>query len=441
MSVFQVQAKDTVYTINQYATVNAMQNFSWDPTFNEEYLEELGNSGYVATSIEPEISGSFDVNATGSTVALLNRMIMNLDINGEFQGYRFTPLTPNTGTIRVEDLEYAVFDLIGHKKTNEVYSRSEFFPRLFLSSFTMSADASGNASDSYNFEGQLAHVYRAPFHDMISHPAIYVSSTVMELVDEDFLVDIVGGSSIAGATHRILAIQINERIFTAADIATVANAAGANPVTITFTQPVVVEGARIMVWAYRATPGTFPTIYNPVSATFMRANDIDIWLVPITTVDIAAMADGALMAYSFAESDFFLRLQSFDISVDMRRESLRQIKYNDDFSAIYYRAATYPLQVTASASAFESELEEWRKIIDAPAVPTLGYTHKLDIGGFSDKRFQIVARYYYNGTPIQTVAFTDAFVTGMSHSTSTGSRGEVNWSFTGSNIVIEGDDL
>lgn len=442
MSVFQVQAKDTVYSINDFQTVNAMQNFSWDPAFNEEYLEELGNSGYVATSVEPEITGSFDVNATGSTVALMNRMIMDLDSSGDFQGYRFDPLNPNTGTIRVADLEHCVFDLIGHKRTNDVYSRSEFFPRLFLSSFSMTADSTGNASDTYSFEGQLAHVYRSPHHDIVSKPAVYASATTAELVDTDFRCDLeTPTGNVTGSTHTILAVQINEQIYVEADIADVDDNSTSGPITITFSESVVDVGARVMVWCYQDTPGTFPTIYNPVSATFMRANDIDLWLVSKSTVDIEGLADGALMTQSFDVSDYFLRLQSYDINVDMRREALRQIKYNDDFSAVYYRGATYPLQVTANASAFESELEEWRKIIGAPATSTNAYPDKLDIGSFSNKEYQIVARYYYNGTPIQTVAFTDAFVTGMSHSTSTGGRGEVNWSFTGSTVIIEGDDV
>lgn len=442
MAVFQVQAKDTIYSINDTSTVNAMQNFTWDPAFNEEYLEELGNDAYAETSIEPEITGSFDVNATGSAVALLNRMIMDLDGNGDFLGYRFDSVNPNTGTVRAADLEYANFDIIGHKRTNEAFSRSEFFPRVFLSSLSFSADASGNATDSYSFEGQLAHVYRSPHHDMVTKPAVYASSTTVDLVDSAFRCDLsTPTGNVTGSTHTIIAVQIGEEIYTEADISDVDDNATAGPITITFSSAVVPVGARVSVWTYRDTPGTFPTIYNPVSANFMRGNDVDIWLVPVSTVDIDGLADGALMSYSFADTDSFLRLQSFDINVDMRREALRQIKQNDSFSTVYYRAATYPLQVTANATAFESELEEWRKIIGAPATSTTPYDDKLDLGGFSGKTYQLVARYYYQGTPIQTIAFADAFVTGMSHSTSVGGRGEVTWSFTGSNIIIEGDDV
>lgn len=442
MSTFQVQAKDAIYSINDMDTVNAMQNFNWDPAFNEELTEELGNAGYSSQSISPELSGSFDVNATGSTVALLSRMIQDLDGSGNFLGYKFNVATPNAGTIRHTDLEYAVFDLIGKKKENEIFTRSEFFPRVFLSTMNFSGDANGNASESYSFEGQFMDIYRGDYRDIISKPATRTTATTATLVDTDFRLDLETPTNGTTPTHTIIAVQVNEDVYTegAGEITAVSDSVGAGPAIITFTGVTLPAGARIMVWAYKITPGTFPVVYNPTSARFVRANQIDIWIVKQSTVDISALADGALMTQSFTDSDAFLRVQSFDLSVDLRREVLRQIKKTDNLSSIYYRAATYPLNITASANTFESDLDDWRRLVDATAVPASA-ADTLNLADFDGKEFQLVIRYYYNGTAIQTMAFTDARVTGMSMSNSVGGRGEVSWSFTGSEIVIEGANV
>lgn len=441
MSVFQVQAKDAIYSINQYSTINAMQNFNWDPAFNEEYTEELGNEGYSSQSISPEITGSFDVNATGSTVAILNRMLMNLDAVGDFQGYTFATGTPNTGTIRGADLEYCVFDLIGSKKTNEVFTRAEFFPRCFLSTLAFSADANGNASETYSFEGQLTDIYRSPYHDLISHPAVYASASSVDILDETFFCDIPSGGTVTTPTHFIIAVQVNEVVYGLTDIDNVDDNTAAGPITITFVAGISIPvGARVMVWTYKETPGSFPSVYNPTTARFVRANNIDMWIVDVGTVDIEGLADGALITQAFTNTDSFLRVQSFDMNIDLRREVLRQIRKSGDLSAVYYRAATYPLQVTASASTLESDLEAWRKITGASASPADG-NDTLDLDSFDGKVFQLVVRYYVGDEVVQTMAFTDARVTGMSQSMSVGGRGEVSWSFTGSKIVIEGDDV
>ena len=442
MAQFHVQAKDVIYRIGDLPTINGIQNFSWDPTFNEEYLQELGNVAYVDTSIEPEISGSFDSTSTGSAYALLSKMIYTRDGSGGFTGYLYNGVTPNTGTIKPADLEFAIFDLIGPKKIDGVWSRTEFFPRVFLSSIAFAGDAAGNATETYNFEGQLAEVYRTPSHDIITKPATYTSATSVTLVDTAFFLDTETGEvSVGGApTHTFIAALIDDQVYDDTFVADINDAAGAGPAVISFSGLTVPVGARVSILVYANTPGAFPTVVNPVSANFIRANSIDIWLVDPATVDIDALADGALMTQAFNASDFFLRVQSFDMNIDLRREALRQIKKQAG-SSIYYRSSTYPLNITANASTFESDLDAWRRIIGEPATVTNAFADKLDLAKFTGKTFQLVARYYYNNTPIQTLAFIDATVTGMGSSTGVGGRTEVNWSFTGSNFRLEGDDV
>lgn len=443
MATFHVQAKDVIYRIHDVDTINGMQNFNWDPAFNEEFLEELGNPSYSGTSVEPEVSGSFDVTSTGGAVALLTKMIMTLDGSGGFTGYKFLPGTPNVGTINPADLEFAVFDLIGPIVTNGAWNRSEFFPRVFLSSLSFSGDASGNAAASYNFEGQLAEVYRNPAQDIITKIATYTSATTFTLSDTAYRLDSEAGetSVTPTPTNTYIAALIDDQVYDDSFLVDIDDQVGAGPVIITMTAAAPVPvGARITVLAYADTAGTFPVVVNPQSANFVRANQMDLWLVSVATIDIDGLADGALQSQAFADNDAFLRVQSFDINIDLRREALRQIKQTGS-SSIYFRAATFPLQVTGSASTFASDLQDWATIIGEDAAPTDPFDNKIDIAKFEGITYQLVARYYFNGTPMQTIAFIDATVTGMSTSTGVGGRTEVNWSFSGSNFRIEGVDV
>ncbi len=449
MSVFHVQGKDVIYKIHDVGTLNGIQNFSWDPAFNEEFLEELGNVNYVATSVEPEISGSFDVTSTGSAVALLSKMIMTLDGSGGFTGYLFASGTPNVGTITSADLEFAQFDLIGPKQTNGSWDRSEFFPRVFLSSMSYSGDASGNAAASYSFEGQLAEVYRSDAagigHDIITKIATYTTATTFTLEDMAFRMDSEAGEAGVTATnptHLYIAALIDENVYSDAFLSNIDDQADVGPIIVTMlaTAPVPV-GARITVLVYADDAGTaFPTVTNPVTPDFIRSNFMDIWLVSVATTDIDGLADGAFITQAFVDADLYLRVQSFDINVDLRRETLRQIKEQAG-SSIYYRSATYPLQITANATTFESDLADWIAITAVADPPVDPFDDKLDLAKFVGVTYQLVVRYYVDPTtPIQMVGLLDATVTGMSSSVGVGGRTEVNWSFAGSNIRIEGLD-
>ena len=449
MAIFQVQAKDVIYRIHDNPTLNGLSNFNWDPAFNEEFLEELGNAAYLATSVEPEVSGSFDQTDPGSVYALLSKMIQTLDGSGGFTGYLFASGSPNDGVVRSADLENAVFDLIGPIQTAGAWNRSEFFPRVFLSSLSFSADASGNASASYSWEGQLAEVYRADAtsvgHDIITKIATYTTATTYTLADTAFRMDSEAGEASVTATnptHLFIASLIDENVYGDSAISDIDDQTDSGPIIVTLTGVTIPVGARITVLVYDDVPSSaFPTVTSPVTPNFIRGNKVDMWLVAIATVDIDGLADGAFSTQAFTDADQFLRVQSFDMNIDMRREALRQLKLQTG-SSIYYRSSTYPLQVTASATTFASDLDDWRRIVGAPTPVVDPFDDKLDIASFEGVTYQLVAR-YYNGSDvtIQTMGLLDATVVGMSYSTSTGGRTEVNWSFAGSNWRLEGEDV
>jgi hypothetical protein len=427
--IFQVQGKDAVVKIGPYSAINAIQNFNWDPRMNEQYLSELGNQNYSAQTIMPDISGSFELTATGSTVALLRSMITT-EAASEFNGFmRGDPagVTANTGTIRVADLENAVFDVIEAKKTDETFDRSTLIPRAHLSQISMRADANGNASETYSFEADLVRIFPTAKRDLVAVPCTRVAASPTDMSILYTAWDDVATSGTLTA-WLIAFAMIDEVIVPTSNITVSA------PGLFAFTGGVTASiGQRVMLYVYKRVPGTFPTISYPTSARFVKGNQVDIWVVNPATVDVAALSDGALMTQTFADSDKFLRAQSFDMNIDLRREALHQISKTTTGNSVYYRGATYPLNVTSSVNVLETTMADHAKLQGLNEL-----TDILDVNSFEGHRWQIVARYYYNGTAIQTTALTDARVNGSGRRVSAGGRAEISWAFTGSNVIVEG---
>jgi hypothetical protein len=432
-NIFQLQAKDAILRINNTDCLNAVQGFNWEPTMNEEYKEELGNEGYAAQSAEPEVAGSFDVTATGATVTFLNRMIKNVDGTGEFLGYRGTT---NEGLITESDLEFAQFDLILAKKANEIFTRSELLERMYLSSLSISANADGDASETYNFEGELGEVYRGAMRDLLSVPVTRASDTTLT-IPAPYTVDTAADVN-AGADWRIHHVDVDGERHMDTEL-TVAGQ------TITLTDGYVRRGVKLSVVIFRKAPGQFPTIVAATSARFIRANKVSLYLVDKADVDIEALlAAGThtlvsnhnnLKTEIDLSGEEVLRVQSADISVDLQREALRQLLNNDRGTSVYYRSATFPLPITSSLSSLETDLKDWQKIEGASD------TDVLTIKGFEGRQFQIVLRYFYEDKCVQATTLLDAQVTGRGSSVSVGGRAEVSWGFTGSKLRIEGTDF
>jgi hypothetical protein len=434
--VLQVQSKDTVIKLGEYPAVNAIQNFSWDPRFNEDYMMELGNSGFAGVTITPEITASFELNATGSSVALLRRMIVKI-LATEFNGYLAgdpAAANPNTGMIKWTDLENAVCDIIEVKAPGADFTqgRATLLPRAHLSSINIKADASGKASETYNFEGDLVRIFPTTKRDLVTVPVTRTGGT--ETIKQTaFSVDLTTWDSIANdtsATWQIAFFMIDEVIVPTSAITV--GGAGTGLFSTTTAYPAL-AGQRLSLVLSKVAPGTFPTINYPTSARFVKSNNIDIFLVPTTEVNISSLGAGALQSQAFVAGDRILRVQSIDMTIDLRREALRQIAKSGTATTVYYRGANYPLNVTASVNVLETTMADHARLEGLVEA-----TDILDLDQFENKTWQLVIRYYFNNAAIQTTAFIDAQVTGRGTRMSVGGRGEISWSFTGSQVMFDG---
>lgn len=454
--IFRIQAKDAVLRINHYDAINAVQNFNWDPAFNEENKEELGNAGYAGTSYTPEITASFDATTTGASYALLSRMIKTFAA-GEFTGYMAgTPATAdNTGYITEVDLDNCVADLILAKKANEVFTRSEHLSRVYLDSISWSVSVDGDATETYNFSGDLGEVYQSPQHDLLSIPLTRVSGSedTDVITPAGYEIDITGTPASGEEWVLVHIDQEGERVLPASLTRTLDDPdtspdSGDETTQFTAAAGTWREGTRIHAVIYKYTPGSFPSIVNLMSAVnFLQADAIDILFVDPSVTDIKnlvrdlqthTLVDNAVNGnteITFTSAEYVLRGQSADINVDLGREALRQIKQNNLGTSIYYRAATYPLNIEATVNTLESDLAQWARLQSKTS------TDVLNLADFEGETWQIVIRYWYGTQVIQAIAVLDARVTGRSASIGVGGNSEIAWSFSGALLLVEGTEL
>jgi hypothetical protein len=428
---FELQAKDCVIAIGGFAAASSLQSFQWDPQFNEQQHSQLGDETYTGISHTIEISGSMESEATGSTVALLKRMILVKDADGSIIDYMAGipggPDDSNAGTIRTRDFERAHFDLAFLKAPDSLFDQAELLPSVYLTQISFSADVNGTARETYSFAGDDGLAFPAPFHD--------VRGLLVTRVDDTTLANTSGvlldteGTPDTDATHRIAFLQLGTDQIPASEL-TVDDVS--QEITL-LGGKTVKAGVRAAVIVYKKVPGAMPEITNATTARWVKANHIDIFLVKKSVVDVAAMADGELNAFDFSDGDRFLRAQSFSLSIDLRREPQREIRKRKN-TPVYHRSVTYPLAITASVNVNEQGLSTWAKLQGK------GESDILNLSDFEAYDCQIVVRYYKDNGVLQTMALCDARVNGKGAQVSVGGRAEVAWSFAGSDIVIEGSN-
>jgi hypothetical protein len=461
MPAFQLQAKDAVVRLGHYDALNSIQNLSWDSAMNTDSHAQLGDANFTAKSIQPEVTGSFEVKSTGAVASLLSRMIYTLNAGtGEFQGYLAgTNMAGlNTQLIRETDLQFAVFDLIESKKADEVFDRSIVIPRAHLSQIQISASNDGVATEQFSFEADLLDVYRKPFHDLVCLPVTRDATTpTVTIVTPDttnYKIEVAGGANIATATHVLFGLYIGNIFVAATDLVPswttgVYNGKISLGTAIQTAGQTITLGDKLSLVVYRKTPGTFPTITYPTTARFVKADQIDIFMVsPTTTFTISSntrTTEAHLLAGTvnlndipFATADVLLRVQSMDMSIPLQREALKEIRKTGTGSAVYFRAATFPLNVTSSVTLLESDLNEWAKIQGKDTMGADASPDILNLKDFEGKEYILAMRFYKAGVPIQTVALLNATVDGRGSNNAVGSRAGITYSFTGSKVAIQG---
>ncbi len=428
--VFQVQAKDSVVKLGPFDTINAVQDLNLEPRFNEEYYSELGNANYTSQSRQPETAGSFSISATGAIASILARM--KYDYNT--QTYLFDPVVKgNTFSFTETDLEFLVFDLINSKQPGQTFQQAALVQGAQLTGITVRVDSTGSASETLTFEGTIQEEFYKPYHDIIAVPLTTVSSGVAAI-------PAAFSTTVNSGTYGILYVaKDNTRFF-----GNYSGPAIPGPLGATFTSNVNITVPtalfqtsapfdRVVAYLYKLVPGTFPTIYYPTTARFVRGDRADVWIIS--------------SGISASDGNRTLRVQSVDINIPIRRMKLTEIRRNNDLNTIYYRATDYPIQITATATLNEVDLQQWATLQlktlnqSAPTTP-IDSNNVQDLVDFTALR--MVVRYYLAGndvTPLCEINVNNCFVTGWGERQRIGTHAERTLSLTGSQLNIIGNTI
>lgn len=427
--VFQVQAKDSVVKLGPFDTINAIQDLNLDPRFNEEYYSELGNINYTAQSRQPETSGSFSLTSTGALASILARM--KYDYSS--QAYTFDPvLKGNAYSFSEADFEFCIFDLINSKQPGLVFTNAALVPAAQLTGITIRVDSTGSATESLTFEGQIQEEYYKPYHDIIAVPLTTLTSGTAQ-IPAAFSATVNSGTYgilyVGKDTNRFFGSYSGPYIPTPSNAATFTTSTVITVPTALFQTSAPFD--RVVAYLYKLVPGTFPTIYYPTSARFVRGDRADVWMIGSGT--------------SFSDGNRTLRVQSVDINLPIRRTKLTEVKRNSDLNTIYYRTVDYPLQFTATATLNEVDLQQWaslqnKTLNNAAATTPIDSSNLVDLVDFTGLR--LVVRYWVAGndtTPLCEMRIDDASVTGWSERQRVGTHAERTLNLTGSKFNIVGN--
>lgn len=423
--VFQVQSKDSVVKLNAFDAINAVQNLNLDPRFNEEYYSEMGNANFTDVSNQPETGGSFDVTATGSIPAMLARM----NYNYTTQTYQFDPSTKgNAYSVNEVDLENMIFDLINLKQPGQTFSQASLVPNSQLTSLSFRVDSTGTGSESYSFDASIQEEFYKPYHDMVSIPMTTLTSGTIQVPSAY-------QSLVASGTHGIMYVFKDNEKFRGSIASPQATWTSQFVITVpTATFRTSAAFDRVVAVLFKLVPGTFPTIYYPTSARFVRGDRADVWLV-------ASGVSG------LSDANRLLRCQSVDVNIPLNRDKLTEIKRNNDATTTYFRALSYPLSITSNVQLTETTLQQWadlqgKTLNEAASNTVVDANNVLNLSDFID--LKIVVKYYKKGndvTPLCTVTLDDINITSFSERQQVGGRAERTLGFTGSRVTIAGNTL
>lgn len=431
MATLQVLGTDKALRLNNYNTLGLVQNFNWAPNFNAQDVNELGRTTRLETLMELETSGSFELASSGNLAGLIARMKIKQNL-GQFDGFDYAPTASgtmvNAYSYTQDDLANLKFDILLHEKTEQTnFNRSTYLACCYPTTFTGRVQANGMAMDSVNWAGLFVVGFPSPYHDARAVPALKATATTLTLpapytsTDWDVAYVTVDGRPLRNV---------------ASDPVKISSFAGS---TITISGTTVGDGVVSMALVYKKVPNTnWATVHTPdtvgevgVDAVYgIRGYQANVYIAPANVATPVG-------------SEQWLKVQSIDYTIDLRMESLRQIALNTQGTSIYHRAVTFPLAMSLNATVNEADWQDWKQVLNKTFT---GGNWQDNVYEFAPQyvkpSFAIVIEYFTkDGTKIQRLVFDDMRVDGMGSRIAVGGRGEISWTFRGSQMTLTGYDI
>lgn len=495
MAVTQVLGTDKALRLNNYNTLGLVQNFNWAPNFNAQDVNELGRTTRVDTLLELETSGSFELQSPGNLAGVLARMKTEFSA-GQFNGYKYNPVASGTTlgsngyTFTQDDLAQLKFDAIIHEKTEQsTFNRSVYLGCCYPTTIAGRVDANGMAMDTINWAGQFVVGFPTPYHDIRSVSAKYATSTTATLLDVTYS---------TASNWKLAYVSVEGIPFTAVAAVSTANIANLAAPGSTFAVGTPVAGDRVLLTGQTTTSQNGLYRYNGAASplTLLAGAGASYAVMNTTTISLyggASIPSGAhVQAVVFKAvspttswssvhtpdtigagatlvsgirgfqanvyiapanpatptgTEQWLKVQSLDYNIDFRVEALRQIAFNTQGSSIYSRVPTFPFQTSVNATVNEADWADWKQLLNSTKKTFNSsndwYDNTYDFAPDNlDSTFSVVIDYLTkDGTRIQRLTFGDLRVDGMGSRVAVGGRGEITWSFRGSQFTIAGTNI
>lgn len=500
----QTLGSDKILRLNDFNLLGLVQSVDWAPNFGAQDIFELGQDAKVDTAMELEISGSIEVGANGGLPGLLARTIVVRDVSGAFSGYSYNPASLTTGknayTLTQNSLKEAQFDLSIYEKTDQTsWNRSVVLPRCFLTSMSGRVDANGVASGTLNFGGDFVVGLPSPYHEVRCLPAtIGLGADAGKLILSDATVTTTNWTILyAYIDERRLRTVTTDAAYCAFDATNPKVTVTGLAISTDFKTAV----GRVIVYKTASPSSTFPSIPAAFTGTATSGgastltDTTQAWTVngftnynvtitqgtgigqvrriasntaTVLTVDTAwgtnpdatskysiYLRDTTAFAIRGYQADIYiapanavsptaseqwLKVQSCDWNVDMKVEALRQIAFNTLGSSVYCRVPTYPLDLGANVSVYETDWKDWKAVLNKTFPGNDKYQDSYDLAPDNLKpTFAVVIQFKTKaGTLIQTMRFTDMRVDGYGNRVNVGGRAEISWALKGTQFTLVG---
>lgn len=408
----------------------------------------------------------------------------------------------NAYTFVQNDLKEAQFDLSIYEKTDQTnWNRSVVLPRVFLTSISGRVDSNGIASGTMNFAGEFVVGLPSPYHEVKCIPAMVgIGTDANKLILLDGTITTTNWTILyAYVNERRLRTTTTDAAWCAFDSTFPKVAVTGLNVTTDFRDAI----CRVLVYRTASPSSTFPAIPAPftgqaqgaqtgttlqdsdeawsvngfaeynvtitsgtgvgqvrrvVSNTATILTVTPAWSINPVTLDSkysiylrdttafavrgyqADMFIAPANAVSPTSSEQWLKVQSVDWNLDMKVEALRQIAFTSLGTSVYCRVPTFPFDVSANMTVYETDWKDWKAILNKTFPGNDKYQDSYDLAPDNIKPLfaLVVVLRTRSGATLQTLRFLDMRVDGYGNRVNIGGRSEISWSMRGTQFTVIG---
>ncbi len=397
-----------------------VNRFSADTSFLDEDILELTNNG-VAETIDTldSVSVTVDCHEFGSTENLAKAV--NFFQAGDVGA------TANSHYITDGSFDKAQVDFmlkLTSGTNNDPLAASCWYGSCWLSGFTASYSADGNATESYTFEGEYKRWFTNAYRDTYVFSGTRTSSTQSTVYGQTLQ-----------STHTGRVLTVNGLV--KADV----KAGGSSAISLTDSgSDTIVSATDIDGNAVTFNAGDRVRLVAPKTAPASLSQ------LATTPAGIGALRRGMIDIYLYngtsGNAEKTLRLQSVDLNVSLDRAATPELGSQRNYARILNR----PINVEVSAEALMSDLEMFAKIANKESEFDAMSLNEIDTDDFTNDTTVVIKLYksetnHAAANLLKTITISDLTMSSDGFSIDAGGNATVSITLNGTGITVEGNSV